>query len=485
MMKKIQSCAFRAYGRADAFMTRHRMVFGAMLALLLAGVLALYNVSSGPLRNLNDIGGWSNRAAFIGCSAIMHALALVLCTALSSCCFARIALRQMILTAGYYILLLGINHKTYAFSEVMLPLIRTIQQGGIAAALGMNSGYSVYALQMLESLSSTAIYPMYMLKLTAMTSLLVISILTMRAAEKHGMGVRAEALLALCVILPQGFMNAACSALIDVSAVALLFGGLALMDSQRDFARYMALALVGMACALSGVCLYALPLVAFLMHRRRENLTALLIVPVMMAFTALPAVLGGVPVGEALASFLKSNFSAAPYAAGSPGLMSLVPRALVEEMPQYASILSHFEALDTVTHAQQYYTQAHFLQMSAGFVFAGLAAYAGVAMLALRARENRTALTCAMIFALGALMACPGATSGAWLALDMLCLYAVVAEPKRRLPACMVLFATMTSSVYPMTEETMLPMIDAFALCLCALLMLLDVIPMSREEAAQ
>ena len=172
-MKKIHDCALGAYRRADAFLTRHRLIFGALLALAFAGALALYNVSSGPLRNLNDIGGWSNRAAFIGCAAIVHALVLVLCTALSRCCFARIALRQLILTAGYYILLLGINHKTYAFTEVMLPLIRTMQEGGMAAALDMNTGYSVSALLMLRGMASTPVYPMYMLKLAAMASLIV------------------------------------------------------------------------------------------------------------------------------------------------------------------------------------------------------------------------------------------------------------------------------------------------------------------------
>ena len=484
-MKKIHDRACGAYGRADAFLTRHRLVFGALLALALSGALALYNVSSGPLRNLNDIGGWSNRAAFIGCSAIVHVLMLLLCTALSRCCFARVALRQLILTAGYYILLLGINHKTYAFTEVMLPLIRAMQEGGIAAGFEMNTGCSVYALLALRGMASTPIYPMYMLKLAAMASLLVISILTMRAAEKHGMGLRAEVLLALCVILPQGFMNAACSALLDVTAVAMLFGGLALLEERRPLFRALSMLLIAMACALSGVCLYALPVVILLMRRNRCDIRLLLIVPAVMLCSALPAVLGGVPVWDALASFFASSFSAAPYAAGSPGLMSLVPRALVEEMPQYAPILSHFDALDTVTHAQQYYTQAHFLQMSAGFVWAGLAAYAGTTMLALRMKGKKTALACVMIFALGALMACPGATAGAWLAADVLCLYAIVAEPKLRLPACMALFATMTSSVYPMTEETMLPMINAFALCLGALLMLLDVIPMNREEAAE
>ena len=85
---------------------------------------------------------------------------------------------------------------------------------------------------------------------------------------------------------------------------------------------------------------------------------------------------------------------------------------------------------------------------------------------------------------LGILIACPNVTSGAWLAADVLCLYALLAAPKLRLPACMVLFATACTSVYPMTEEVMLPMVYAFALCLGALCMLLDVIPMGREEKA-
>ncbi|MEI3406174.1 MAG: hypothetical protein V8Q79_06230 [Christensenellales bacterium] len=41
----------------QAFADRHSLLPGAVLAALLAGTLALYNVSSGPLSNLNDIGG--------------------------------------------------------------------------------------------------------------------------------------------------------------------------------------------------------------------------------------------------------------------------------------------------------------------------------------------------------------------------------------------------------------------------------------------
>ena len=85
-----------------------------------------------------------------------------------------------------------------------------------------------------------------------------------------------------------------------------------------------------------------------------------------------------------------------------------------------------------------------------------------------------------MTLVLSALLACPNVTSGIWLAMDVLCLYAILAAPELRLPACMVLFATACSSCYPMTEEVMLPMVYAFVLCLTALCMLMGVMPMER-----
>ena len=156
--------------------------------------------------------------------------------------------------------------------------------------------------------------------------------------------------------------------------------------------------------------------------------------------------------------------------------MNLIPRAAVEEMPQYAPVLRHMAELDLVTNAQEYYTQAHFEQISAGYILAALASYLGVCALAVRSRK--TSLHRALILALGALLFAPGVNSACWLAVDMLCLYAILAQPSLRLPACAVLFATMCSAVYPMTEEVMLPMVYAFALCLLALCMLLDVFPM-------
>ena len=60
-------------------LTRLRLPLGAGGALLLAALLALHNVSAGPLGNLHDIGGWSNRALFIIMSAAVHGAVLMGC----------------------------------------------------------------------------------------------------------------------------------------------------------------------------------------------------------------------------------------------------------------------------------------------------------------------------------------------------------------------------------------------------------------------
>ena len=44
---------------------RHAPILGLLSGALLSAALAVYNVSGGPLSNLNDIGGWHNRLLFI------------------------------------------------------------------------------------------------------------------------------------------------------------------------------------------------------------------------------------------------------------------------------------------------------------------------------------------------------------------------------------------------------------------------------------
>ena len=470
-----------ALGVLSRFTQKHRLLLSAVLAVLLSGLLALYNVSSGPLRNLNDIGGWDNRALFIAMSAAVHLSMLLLCAWLSHVSLARTALRQIIVTAGMVILLLAINQKTYAYVNVMQPVIRAMDEGGLAAGVAAASGMSAPMLLLMYAITRGPVYDMYLLKLFAIGCDLLLGLLAMRAAERNRLGLRAEALLALCMILPQGFMNAACSALPEIAAVTLLAVSLTLAlgcDRPKTLASGLC---YGAACALSGAALYALPVYLWLVRRGGMKRRELLFGAGAALLLCVPAMACGMPALRALGSLFAANLGLSAYAAGTPGMVSLIPRAAVEEMPQYAPLLRHLTALDMETHAQQFYTQAHFEIIMRGVALAGLALYLGVCALVWRAKD-KTPLHRAMLLVLGALIVCPNVTSAAWLLLDVLCLYAILAEPGLRLPACLVLFATMTSSSYPMTEEVMLPMVYAFILCLAALCMLLGVIPTGKEE---
>lgn len=467
----------------DRLTTRFRVILGALLALGLAGVLALYNIESGPLRNLNDIGGWDNRALFILMCAAVQVLILLLCTLMHKGSFWRLALREVMLTAGFYILLLGINHKAYVYLDVLQPLIRAMDEGGLAAAAAMEHNLSAPMLLLVYLITRGPVFDMYLLKLFAIGSYMLLALLVVHAADKRGFAIRAEVLLTLCMILPQGFMNAGFSAMPEIAVVTLLAASLLLASGEYEKRRLAGCVVYGAACALSGAALYALPLYAYMAYKGKLRRQYLLAVPAVMIVGCVPAVICGMGIFDAIGSLLRANLGLAQYASGAPGLMNLVPFARVEQMPQYAPILSYFESLDTVTHAQPYYTQAHFEQMASGIALAGLALYLGVCALGFKAK-NKAPLERAMIFVIGTLIACPNTSSAVWLAADVLCLYAIVSAPGLRLPACLVLFATMTSCSHPMTQEVMLPMIYAFVLCLLALLMLLDVIPTgSREEA--
>ena len=61
----------------SAWLDRHALPFGAALAAALSMLLALYNVGVGPLGNLNDIGGWRNRALYIALTAAVQLFVLL------------------------------------------------------------------------------------------------------------------------------------------------------------------------------------------------------------------------------------------------------------------------------------------------------------------------------------------------------------------------------------------------------------------------
>ena len=68
----------------SAWLDRHALLLGAALAAALSLLLALYNVGGGPLGNLNDIGGWRNRALYIALTAAVQLFVLLMAALLRS-----------------------------------------------------------------------------------------------------------------------------------------------------------------------------------------------------------------------------------------------------------------------------------------------------------------------------------------------------------------------------------------------------------------
>lgn len=466
-----------AFSAINERLARLRLPLGAAVSAALAAGFALMSVYAGPIYNLNDIGGFGNRAVFIVMAAAVYFALLLLTAALCRGGVWRMLLRQMIVTAGMMILLTGINQKTYFYVDVTQPLVRAMDASGLGAYADFGGNLSAPAAALVYLITRGPVYDMYSVKLVCIAAYLLLGLLALYAADRAGLGMRAEALLALCMILPQGFMSAGCSALMDGVCAALLAVSLALLAGKENSpaVRRACAALYGLALAMSGFALYALPAYAYAAHKGRisaKELAAAFALPVLLC---VPAIASGVPVGQAVSSLLRANLGLGEYASGAPGMFSLVPRAQVTEMP-IIWWMNNLPAIDAATNAQPYYTQQHFEIASLGFAFAGAAMYAGVAAWLWQKKEMKP-LVRVFALVLTALMVCPGATNGAWLLAGVLSLYAVFAERSLRLPACMVLFSVCCSAVYPMTEEVLLPMAAAFALNLCALLIALEMIP--------
>ena len=466
-----------ATGRVDERLTRRALALGLMFAALLAALTAAYNMTGGLLFNLNDIGSYRNRVLFTAMTAGVHLLLLAIATLLYRKSALRLLFRQIILTAGFQIMLFAINQKTFAYVQQMQPLVRAMDTGALSAIAGAKTSLSAPALTLLYLITRGPVYDMYLVKLFAIACDMLLALLIMRAADARGMGWRAEAALALCLILPQGFMAAACAAMIDHAAVLLLALSLCLCAGwigRRE--RPLAGALCfGGAAALSGLALCALPAFVLLILKGKLKPAHLLCAALLALMCCVPAALSGVPAGEAFGSLLRANLGVPEFASGAPNLTNLFPRAVVEEMPGYF-MLSHMPEIDTLTNAQPHYTQEHMEIAMRSLALLGIALLLGVWALALCGKEM-SELRRALALTLGALLLCPGASAGAWLAADMLCVLALLEETGLRLPACLTLFATMCACAYPVAGEVLLPMILATAMCGAALLMLLGVFP--------
>ena len=457
---------------------RAMLAAGALLSLAISGAVALWNVSAGPLGNLNDIGTWKSRLLLILMTAAVQALLHLLVTALHRGGYARLLLRHAALLAGFVIALLAINQKTYAFVEQLLPLIRQMDAQGLSAIGGMQTGLSSSALTIIFLITRGPIYDMYLLKLVCIAAYCALGVLAMHAADRNGLGIRAEVLFALCLILPQGFMSAACAAQTDVIATALMAASLLLLTGERPRV-WAGMLLYGLAAAVSGVCLYALPLYAALWLRGRVRGVQLAAAPALLFALQTPAILAGQAALSALASPLRALVGVPAFAAGAPNIMCAFPRAAMEEMPEYF-MLSKLPDLDPVTNFSPYYTQESFALVMIGLSLAGISLYAMA--LALLSKRQMSPLAKGFAAALAALLVSPGATAGSWLFAAVIALYAILTEPRLRVPACVVIFSAMCAAAYPVTGESMLPMEAAMLLCLAALFDLLGMFDANRKE---
>ena len=442
---------------------------GLFLAAAVSTLTMAWNVSSGPLANLNDIGGWRNRLIFLSESAAAEFALLTLAALLNRKSAGRMLLRQGLTALAFVTGLLAINQKTFWYAAQIQPVIRAMDGGGPGAMAGQGTGLSSAALTLLYLLTRGPVYDMYPVKLFSIFCWQALCLLLTREAEDRGMdGPRATAALALMLILPQGFLSAACAGQAEIAAALLL---LLAFRSGRGAAFA---ALSGAACALSGACL---PLLPWLIWTKRKELRLSRRGCIAAATAALgaalalqlPAALCGVPIWEALASPLTQLLGAPVYASGSPNLMAFFPRSAAEEMPE-VFLLRRVPGADFATNASPFYTKAHFELLMRGLALTGLAAFAGVSAFA--AARIRDGLRLALTVAAAALFTVPGASMALWLAADALCVLAVLNRPGLRPPCLMLLFATAAGCCYPVTEEILVRPAAAAFLVLLALCLL-------------
>ena len=467
-------------------LSAHTRAFGIVFAVMVSALTLLWNVSSGPLGNLNDIGGWDNRLIFLCESAAAESLLLGIAAWRFRGPCARLLLRQTLLAAAFVIGLFAINQKTFAYQQQIQPIVRAMDAGGLAAVSGSGSGHSAALLTLVFALTRGPVYDMYPVKLFSVFCFEALCLLTVKEAERRGMnGARADALLLLTLILPQGFLSAACAAQTEVAAVLLL--ALALTTERKD---WRSAACMGLACALSGVCLLLLPWALlrreragrepFGMNAHKKTFLYAVVALGVMLLCQLPAALAGMGLGEALKSPFTVLLGAPAYASGSPNLTALFPRSAMEEMPEFF-LLRRVPQLDPETLASPFYTQEHFLLLMRGLALAGLAVYAGVSAWA---KEKTDGLRLWLAVAVLALWTAPGSTMALWLSVDCLCLVAALSEPELRHPACVLLFATAAGCCYPVTEEILVRPALTSGLVLLAEMSLLGMIPAPRGERA-
>ena len=462
-------------GDACGQMRSHSLLTGVIAALLLTTFTLAWNLTGGPLYNLNDMHTWLNRMIFTGMATFMHFSLLMFLVLDSHRDIGHLLVRELLVTVSMLILFLAMNQKTFAYNYQVQPIVRAMDTRALSAIPDYKSGYSVPALTLYYLLTRGPIYDMYLAKLFCIGCYERLCISAAHIArELPELANRSkwlpECSMALALILPQGFLSAACAAQIEVAGVLLAVLAYILLERGNK----IGLVLFGVGASVCTVLWLVIPITA--LYYKKWNLRAVDILPPLVA--AIACCIPGAIAGSGWKAFLSlfACLNELPIAgSGVPCLVSFFPRAVPEEIPEYA-YLRALPELDLVTFAAENYKASHYAILMHGMAFACLAVYIGMTAYVLRERKNER-ITTVLLLVLTAFICVPCLTMGAWQLITVLCVFVVVYVPELRIPCAVILFITAGGCAYPVTGEVMIKPVYISLVSLVALGMLLGFWP--------
>lgn len=468
MLKKYGS---EAYERFQA----HSLLIGWLGAVLMTVAALASNLMGGPLYNLNDIHTWQNRMIFTGMATFMHFSLMAILVLDSHKDIGHLLVRELIVTVSLMILFLAMNQKTFAYNSQIQPIVRAMDTRALSAIPDFRSGHSVPALTLYYLLTRGPIYDMYLAKLFCMGcyELLCISAAHI-ARELPELAQRnrwlPECAMALALILPQGFLSAACAAQIEVAGILLAVLAFILLERGKK----TGLVLFGVGASIC-TGLWLLVPIAILYAEKWELKVSDILMPLA---AALICCVPGAITGSGWEAFfsLFACLKEIPIAgSGVPALVSFFPRAVLEEIPEYANLRALPE-LDLMTFAAENYKASHYEILMHGLSFACLAVYMGMTAYVIR-EKRKDKVTCILSLILIAFVCAPCLTMGAWQLVTVLCMFILVYIPELRIPGGVVLFVTAGGCGYPVTGEIMIKPVYIALLSLMAIGMLLGFWP--------
>ena len=460
-----------AYGRIQAY----SFWIGCAGALLMTGSALICNLLGGPLYNLNDMHTWQNRMLFTGMATFMHFSLLFFLVLESHKDIGHLLIRELTVTISLLIFFMAMNQKTFAYNFQIQPIVRAMDTRALTAIPEYRSGHSVPALTLYYLLTRGPIYDMYLAKLFCIGcyELLCISAAHI-VRELPELSNRnkwlPECAMALALILPQGFLSAACAAQIEVAGVLLSVLAYILLERGNK----AGLILYGAGASVCTGLWLLIPIVSLFYKKWNLKIADILMMVIAAVVCCIPGAVAG-SGWKAFSSLFSCLFEIPVAGSGVPSLVSFFPRAVLEEMPEYA-YLRALPELDLITFAADNYKAPDYEILMHGLAFACLAVYMGMTAYLIREKRNER-VTFILSLILTAFICAPCLTMGAWQLITVLCIFVIVYVPELRIPCAVVLFITAGGCGYPVTGEVMIKPVYISLIGLVALGMLLGFWP--------